>query len=252
MRRVVTLFGDVHPAGGGWFLDHPYEFLATNGSKVKFSVYDATFSMQITTEGPDDADAAIADGSFQVWANEVIYGHMPTLRSVLDGLGLHLGAVLDPELKGGVVEGVGVLGSMPRLARFGTENKPRVSGEILGRTTMTALSNPFAQSALADVRNALRFDSDSPFFCYRALDSLRAHYAAANNVTSEATQWDMMRSDLGIQKSDILALKAFADSRRHGAAGTAMHADHLHWTEWTRDIIVEFIKKHPSSLPPLP
>ncbi|MBN7435737.1 hypothetical protein IUS38_09170 [Mycobacteroides abscessus subsp. abscessus] len=246
MKRVVTLFGDIHPVGGAWFLDHPLTATAADGTKIRISISNGAFAMQITTEGPDDTDAAFEDGSFQTWVNEVIYGHTPTLRCVLDAMGLHLGAVLDPEMKGGVVEGVAVLGSMARLAHYGTEDQDRVSAETLGRTTRTGLRNPFARSALADVRNALRFDSDSPFFCYRAVDSLRQHYAATTEAQSERASWEKLRADLDIEKADIMALKAFADSRRHGGAGTSLHADHLKWTQWTRQAISRFITKHGS------
>jgi hypothetical protein len=250
MKRAVTIFGDVHPAGGGWYLNGPLEVTAADGSEIVISIVDSVFSMSITTEGPDDADAAVEDGSFSVWVNEVVYGHLPTLQCVLDALGLHLGARLDPEIKGGHVSGVGVTGAVTRMPAFGTEDEPAVSGDILGRTALTGLQNEFLQSALADMRHALRFDSDSPFFCYRALDSLRGHFASTTDTSSNKASWERLRSELGIDRGEIMELKKFADSRRHGGAGTALHADHLKWALWTRVIVGRFIEKYGTTDPP--
>ena len=191
MRRVVTVFGAVHPQAGGWRLDAPWTATAADGTKVQISLVDSVYSLQITTDGPDDVDAAIEDGSFVTWLNEVIYGHQPLLRGLLDALGLHLGARLEPEMMSGTIEGVGVIGSMTMLTAFGTvDGAPRVGGDSFVPTALMAVFNPFARSALADVRNALSFDQDCPFFCYRALESLRKHYAAAAGITSESLSWE--------------------------------------------------------------
>jgi hypothetical protein len=111
-----------------------------------------------------------------------------------------------------------------------------------------AIVNPFARSALADVRNALAFDEDCPFFCYRTLESLRKYYAATTDATSESRSWQALRSDLGINRADIDALKSFADTRRHGGAGTSLHADHLRWTRWTREALGRFLKRHSTAI----
>lgn len=46
-----------------------------------------------------------------------------------------------------------------------------------------------------------------------------------------------------------MALKASADTRRHGGAGTSLHADHLGWTRWTREVVGRFLTKHSPDLP---
>ncbi|MGH8259517.1 MAG: hypothetical protein ACREUG_07485, partial [Steroidobacteraceae bacterium] len=248
-KQVVNVFGVVHPEAGGWHLDDPWTATAADGSKVQISLVDSVYLMRITTEGPNNLDAAVEDGSFLTWLNEVIYGHQPLLHSLLDALGLHLGARLYPEMKGGTVEGVGVIGSMTAMAAYGTvSGAPRVGGDSLVPTALMAISNPFARSALADVRNALAFDEDCPFFCYRTLESLRKHYAATTDATSESKSWEALRADLGIDRADIDALKTFADARRHGGAGTSLHADHLRWTLWTREVLGRFLKKHSAEI----
>jgi hypothetical protein len=249
MKRVVTVFGIVHPKAGRWHLDRPWTATAADGSKVQISLVDSEYSMQITTDGPDNIDAAMEDGSFMNWMNEVSYGHQPVLRGLLDALGLHVGARLDPEMMSGIVEGVGFIGFMTRMSAFGkVDGAPSVGDESLVPTALAAISNPFARSALADVRNALRFDEDCPFFCYRTLESLRKHYAATTDATSESNSWEALRADLGIERADIEALKDFADTRRHGGAGTSLHADHLRWTNWTREVLGQFLTKHSAAI----
>jgi len=250
--------GVVHPEAGAWHLDGPWKATAVDGSEVQISLVDSVYSMHITTEGPDDVKAAMEDGSFVTWLNEVIYGHQPLLHGILNALGLHLGARLDPEMKSGNVEGVGFIGSMTVMSAFGTvSGARRVGADSLVPTALMAVFNPFARSALADMSNALRFDEDCPFFCYRTLESLRQHYAATTDATSESKSWEALRADLGIDRAEIDALKTFADTRRHGGAGTSFHADHLHWTLWTRKVLERFLKKHSAAtqqgaVPPIP
>jgi hypothetical protein len=211
MRHVLTVVGVVHPQGGGWYLDAPFEVVAPDGSKIQIALADAAYSMRIESEGPDDIQASAADGSLAAWINEVIHGHQPLLRSLLDSLGLHLGAKLEPEMTGGTLGGDVVIGNLVRLGTYGTQDgAPRVGGDSFFPTWLLAVSNPHARLALADVRHAMRFDEDCPFFCYRALDSLRQHYAATTDATSAKASWAMVRSELDIELSEIMALKAFA------------------------------------------
>jgi hypothetical protein len=250
MKRVVNVFGVVHPEAGGWRFDGPWVATGADGSTVQISLVDSVYQMCITTDGPDDVQAAMADGSLVTWLNEVIYGHQPLLHALLDALGLHLGAKLDPEMKSGNVEGVGFTGSLVMMAAFGTVKGPRpyVEGNVLAPTAAMAVLNPFVRSALADVRHALQFDEDCPFFCYRTLESLRKYYAATTDATSEPQSWAALGEDLAIDSADVSALKSFAATRRHGGAGTSLHADHLRWTQWTREVLVRFLHKHRGSL----
>lgn len=250
MKRVLTVFGVVHPQGGSWYLDAPFVATAPDGSIIQIVLIDSAYSMRIETEGPNNIEASISDGSLGTWINEVIYGHQPLLRGLLDSLGLHIGANLEPEMTGGTLDGTVTVGNLMKLGVFGTQDgAPRVGGESFLPTSLLAISNPFARSALADVRHALRFDEDCPFFCYRALDSLRQHYAQKAGMKSESNAWEAMRVDLEIDRKDIDAFKTFADTRRHGGAGTSVHADHLRWTLWTREVLARFLQKHAPELP---
>jgi hypothetical protein len=250
VKHIVTLFGVVNPRGGGWWLDAPFTVTSPDGSNIQIAMTDATFSMRIETEGPYQVDRSTDQASLLTWINEVIYGHLPALRGLLDSLGLHLGAALEPEMTGGTLDDVATLGGLTRLGAYGTQDGvPRVGGETLFPTWVLSGSNPFARFALADVRHALRFDEDCPFFCYRALDSLRQHYAETTEAKSEKASWEKLRAELGIERTEIMALKALADSRRHGAAGTSVHADHLRWTKWTREVVSRFLTKHSPDVP---
>jgi hypothetical protein len=250
MKHVLTVFGVVHPRGGGWYLDAPFTTTTPEGSKIQIAVTDATYSMRIETEGPHNNIASMNDASLATWMNEVIYGHQPLPRGLLDSLGLHVGAALDPEMTGGTLDGVVTIGSLTKLGAYGTqEGAPRVGGDSFFPTWLLTVSNPFARLALADVRHALRFDEDCPFFCYRAVDALRQHYAATTEGKSEKASWEKLRTELGVELAEIMALKAFADSRRHGGAGTSVHADHLRWTRWTREVVGRFLTKHSPDVP---
>jgi hypothetical protein len=115
MKHVLTVFGVVHPQGGGWYLDAPFTTTAEDGSKIQIVLNDSAYLMRIESEGPDNIDASMGDGSLGTWLNEVIYGHQPLLRGLLDSLGLHLGANLEPEMTGGTLDGVVTIGNLMKL-----------------------------------------------------------------------------------------------------------------------------------------
>jgi hypothetical protein len=45
-----------------------------------------------------------------------------------------------------------------------------------------------------------------------------------------------------------LATKSFADARRHGGAGTSLHADHLRWASWTREVLGRFLRRRSTAI----
>ena len=164
------MFGVVHPQGGAWYLDAPLTFAAPDGSKIQITLADSAYSMRVETEGPDNI-ASMNDGSLATWKNQVVDGHQPLLRGLLDSLGLHLGAALDPEMTGGTLDGVVTIGNLTKLGAYGTQDgAPRVGGKSFFPTWLLTVSNPFARLALTDLRHALRFDEDCPFFFYRAVE----------------------------------------------------------------------------------
>lgn len=75
-------------------------------------------------------------------------------------------------------------------------------------------TNRHLRRALSDLRKASNYPLDSPFYCYRAVESLRHYFG--DEDTDKKEEWERMRAKLGVEKEDIMTIKEFADPRRHG------------------------------------
>jgi hypothetical protein len=74
----------------------------------------------------------------------------------------------------------------------------------------------YLQRCLGDLREAIRAPKDTGFFYYRAVESLRQFFASERGMTADKASWEMLRSELGIDRADIDAIKLMADHGRHG------------------------------------
>ncbi len=71
---------------------------------------------------------------------------------------------------------------------------------------------------LNDLRTALRELNDSPFYCYRAIETIKGHIGDRLGETTEKAQWEVMRGVLGVNRGDVEIIKKLADPLRHGRA----------------------------------
>lgn len=71
-----------------------------------------------------------------------------------------------------------------------------------------------------DLVSAMKHATDTGFYCYRAIESLRHHCAANHGLesTSKPTQWQKFREVASCSEATLLTIKAAADGPRHGEA----------------------------------
>ena len=69
---------------------------------------------------------------------------------------------------------------------------------------------------LKDLRSALMEVDDSPFYCYRAIETIKGHIGDRFGETRDKKQWEVMRKVLGLNRADLQVLKDLADPLRHG------------------------------------
>lgn len=67
-----------------------------------------------------------------------------------------------------------------------------------------------------DLTLAMQHAVDTAFYCYRAIESLRQHWGAVNDVWSKSDQWEGFRNFLGIDKDVIDPIRIAAEGVRHG------------------------------------
>lgn len=81
---------------------------------------------------------------------------------------------------------------------------------------------------LKDLRSALMEVDDSPFYCYRAIETIKGHIGHRFGETRDKQQWQVMREALGLDRADLEVVKDLADPLRHGGH---LHYDGSQWRE---------------------
>lgn len=85
--------------------------------------------------------------------------------------------------------------------------------EILQLTSCK--TGDYIRRAFSDLREALRVAKDTGFFCYRAIESFKQYFTNEFNIP-EKDAWVKLRETLDVHKDEIMFIKSFADSTRHG------------------------------------
>jgi hypothetical protein len=143
------------------------------------------------------------------------------IRVALDALGYVLACGYDLE----VTEMIDSVGGAPIVFGVGipavgkVAEQAGVSFEVILRLFADS-RGAYLQRCLADLREAIRAPKDTGFFCYRAIESLRqffVHEKTAND--DKSSSWEMLRSELGVDRSEIEFVKTFASPVRHGDSG---------------------------------
>lgn len=100
-----------------------------------------------------------------------------------------------------------------RSEDLGIEN----AKELAGSVAALSIKNEYFRRALHDYVTALNFTLDSPFYLYRALETLSHHFSDDCEKKNPAHAWSKMHDSLGTSKSDIdELLTPDANKIRHG------------------------------------
>ncbi|WP_418647903.1 hypothetical protein ACNQFN_02870 [Thauera butanivorans] len=103
------------------------------------------------------------------------------------------------------------------------------------RQKTTGEHGVFLLRCFDDLTSAMKHADDTGFYCYRAIESLRHHCAARNNLreANKVQQWQAFRDISGVEETSIRLIKAAADPLRHGEPGTeAIDRAELFTTTW--------------------
>jgi hypothetical protein len=69
---------------------------------------------------------------------------------------------------------------------------------------------------LNDLRSALKYPNDGPFYCYRALEALRHEVARRYDLEERDQQWTRLREIAGLSYDDMETFIKMATALRHG------------------------------------
>lgn len=106
---------------------------------------------------------------------------------------------------------------MPCLAERGKlidlqDALPKLRDKMVGPNGM------LLNRCFSDLVSAIKHADDTGFYCYRAIESLRHHCAASQNLSAagKSLQWKKFREVSGCEEQTLRIIKAAADPLRHG------------------------------------
>jgi hypothetical protein len=103
------------------------------------------------------------------------------------------------------------------------------------------IQSGYLQLCLADLREAIRVPRNTGFFCYRAIESLRQFFVHEKGAKNDKASWEMLRSELDIDKSNIDMIKRLADPVRHGGSVAISDSERSEVFKLTWGIVNKFI-----------
>jgi hypothetical protein len=165
------------------------------------------------------------------------------IRTAIDALGYTNGCGYDIE----IIEIIDSLGNSPTVFGVGIpaiRDSAKEAG-VTFQNVMDVFRDPRGwrlKRCLADLREAIRVPQDTGFFCYRGIESLRQFFKQEKETKDDKQSWEILRTELGVDRSDLDEIKKWADPLRHGdsvAISDAMRASVFRRT-WS--IVNKFIK----------
>ena len=96
-----------------------------------------------------------------------------------------------------------------------------------------------------DLTLAMQHAIDTAFYCYRAIESLRQHWGAVNDVSDKSAQWEGFRNFLGIGKDSINPIRIAAEGVRHGELIPITDQERTELFMRTWDLVEAYLAKVP-------
>ncbi|MBY4569780.1 hypothetical protein ACN95_07045 [Gordonia sihwensis] len=222
-------------------------FVEAEGRRFDVVLRESTFNVKVTLGSDPFTGDPIADAA----TLNPLWGETEAvLRGMLDSLGFHLGAKLEPQFMTGTIADRAATGARSSFPEIALVEDQAVAAETMNRYAQLAANNANIRHALADMRSALSLSDDTPFYCYRALESLREEFVDERDSRNnrEKRAWGRLRAALSIDEGRAKELAALAKPRRHGGNPHVDHDERVNWLKWTRAIVATFIDGYPDSL----
>jgi soluble cytochrome b562 len=100
----------------------------------------------------------------------------------------------------------------------------------------------YLRLCFSDLRSGLRYEKDSAFFWYRAIESLSQYFKQELKLINAKQSWEKLRDELDVTESDLMYIKQFADPTRHGSASVITEVDYQRTLDITWDVVDKYIK----------
>ena len=102
----------------------------------------------------------------------------------------------------------------------------------------------YISRALDDLSQAMKNPADTPFHCFRALETLRQLCGYRYKIEGDINQWKRLSELTGFLKEDIEKLREFAFEARHGLPMPISDSERKIFFLKTWDIMDSFLKSY--------
>lgn len=99
----------------------------------------------------------------------------------------------------------------------------------------------FLRRALSDLGMAIKHADDTPFYCFRAIESLKQYFGFMTGTLRDADQWQEMTKAIGDHLAVIEPIRLLAFPARHGVPQQLTDEDRKTTFLTTWDIVEKFI-----------
>jgi hypothetical protein len=99
----------------------------------------------------------------------------------------------------------------------------------------------FLRRCLGDLSMAIKNADDTPFYCFRALESLKQYFGFANGLEKDREQWEAMAKVIGVKQEVVEPIRELAFPARHGVPKPITDEERKQIFLVTWDIVERFI-----------
>jgi hypothetical protein len=208
--KKVYLSGTLYPERAMLSISNlEHEFMSPDGQKqgrIKFNIYNN----QITAflEWENDSEDIYTLRNMTKAAVELITNVVGFLKGY--AYDVEITKIFDGELELSFVFGV----QIPLLEE---RNKGRVDSTASHIYPLCFHSEGvYLRRCLGDLSMAIKHPDDTPFYCFRALETLKQYFGHMTGAETDGGQWEEMAKAIGGKQDDVEPIRKLAFPARHG------------------------------------
>lgn len=209
---------------------HQLDLASGTTCQVKFNVFNNQLSALVEAEESEDIYTL----------RNIVKG---TIELVTDIVGFVRGYAYDVEIVKVINEDLElshVFGiQIPALEERNKRTEPEAVNHIY--PLCLGVDGKYLKRALSDLGMAIRHADDTPFYCFRAIESLKQYFGYVTGKTEDKEQWQEMTRAIGDHRTTVEPIRKLAFPARHGLpdATTDDERKNLFFSAW--EIVEAFI-----------
>lgn len=208
--KKLFLSGTLHPERAMLSVGNlEHELMAPDGKKqgrIKFNIYNNQITAFVEWE--NDSEDIYTLRNITKAGVELITNVVGFLKGY--AYDVEIAKIFDGELDLSFVFGV----QIPALEE---RNKDR-DGSTVNHIYPLCFGSEgvYLRRCLGDLSMAIKHPDDTPFYCFRALESLKQYFGYTTGAETDREQWEEMAKTIGGKRDDVEPIRKLAFPARHG------------------------------------